>query len=421
MMRLIPSLIWLCVGLLTSSMAVAQPYVQGGNTRHRFAQLTLGGDLLYIPAGGQAQAWQDGRLETADLPHRLQPRLSIGGTHFWGHAEFYVAFDLPNLLSEEVTPETEYRVSSGVETAFKLYPWRLERGRLCPFLGSGMGVPGVQMRQGEKKGRYLNGTIVPLMAGFTYQRGNLLWELGGRYRLGRDLTYHVSRTQATALQPARLGFFAGLRYQIETTLSAEAPYQDGRTDRKVAQLRQQGRLSGFSVGVGPSSAFNILPGRSTYNQGEKAFLGDHEGADGFLEYGLGYYHAPWDAHLNLAYRHYRSQIGAYDFEQQVGRRAFTLEAYKFLFDYHGFVPFMGPSLSWDRWTLTETDTDEPVHAQREKHWLPGLSFGWDIRPDQAQWLILRTNLRYTPFRMHTPGDTQLTLHQLEFNFIQVVI
>lgn len=419
---LLPALLLLLLFIVGLGRLWGQAYVEGGNTRHRFAQLTLGGDVLFVPSGGTAQALQsDGTLANYAMPHRLQPRLSIGGTHFWGHAEFYVAFDLPNLLSDEVAPGTEYYTTSGIETAFKLYPWRLERGKVRPFVGSGMSVPAVQLRQNGQRGRYLNGTVVPLMAGLTYQRGNLLWEIGARHRLGQAQNYYVSREVAATLEPARLGLFMGVRYQLETTVSAEAPYRDGRTERLVEYLRERGKLSAFSVGVGPSSSFNIFPGRSTYNQQERPYLGDHEGADSFLEFGLGYYYAPFDAHLNLSVRNYRSRISAYDFEQAVRRRAFTLEAYKFLFDFHGFVPFVGPSVSFDRWGLRETDREQEVHAQSEDHILPGITFGWDIRPDEAQSIILRTNLRYTPFRMATPGDTELVLHQLEFNFIQLVI
>lgn len=406
---------------LFGQMALAQVYLDGGNTRHRFAQMTVGAEMLYVPEGGSAQFLQDGELQMTDFPARIQPRLSIGGTHFWGHAEFYVAFDLPNLVDTEVAPGTDIFTSTGVETAFKYYPWRLEKGKVRPFVGSGMAVPGVRISQGDQRGRYANQTIVPITAGLTYQTGKLLWEVGGRYRTGSNTDYFLSRTQSTTLEPSRWSAFAGVRFQFETTLSAEAPYQDGRTDAIVEKLGEMGKLSGFSVAVGPSSSFNIMGKKGTYNEGEREFLGSQPGSGVFVEFGLGYYYQPWDAHANFAYRNYSSGIGAYDYQQQVKRRAFTLEAYKFLGDYHGFVPFAGPAISYDRWSLAEADGNTLVNSQADNHVLPGLTFGWDIRPDKAQWFILRTNLRYFPFQMDTPGDTRLALNQLEFNFIQLVI
>ncbi len=407
--------------IFSAFTSYAQPYVEGGNTRHRFAQMTVGAELTYRPSGGNGRFIENGQTQDFAFPDRLQPRLSIGGTHFWGHCEFYVSFPLGNLLSEAISENSEIASSSGIETALKIYPWRLERKKVRPFLGSGMSVPNWRLTQEEGRGAYLSKTIVPLMGGLTYQRGNLLYELGGRYRLGRDQAYYLDRSQSTIFQQPRFSLFAGVRWQLETTLSAEEPYLDGRTDAVVEYLKKNKKLSAFSLAVGPSSTFFLLPERSTYNDAERPYLSEHKGSNVFPEFGLGYYHYPSDAHLNLSYRSYASFISAYGYQQRIARRAFTLEAYKFLFDYHGFVPFIGPFISWDRWSLRESDQGTLVNDQTKQHVLPGLTFGWDIRPNDAQWFILRTNLRYNPSIFQTSDDTQLFLHHLEFNFIQLVI
>ena len=55
-------------------------------------------------------------------------------------------------------------------------------------------------------------------------------------------------------------------------------------------------------------------------------------------------------------------------------------------------------------------------------WRPGVTFGWDIRPDRLQAMILRTNLRYTPnLNVAVTGGRDVALDQVEFNFIQFVI
>ncbi|MEM7660446.1 MAG: hypothetical protein AAF399_30365 [Bacteroidota bacterium] len=402
----------------------AQPYVEGGNTRHRFAQLTVGAEALYTFSGGQIGLLENGTTPTPSaIPASLRPRLSIGGTHFWGHAEIYVAFDLPNLLSNDFGTQSQISYSPGVETAFKVYPWRLERGKVRPFVGTGFSVPGFRLTQGDQRGTYFSRSNAPLNAGLTYQTGNLMFEVGARYQTLRPQPYFISRSIQSEVQLPPWSTFVGIRYQIETTGSAEKPYLDGRTDRLEAALRKRKKLSAFSIAAGPSASFVVAPGRSTYNTGsaERAFVDNHKGSNIFFDLGVGYYYEPWDAHLNVAHRRYSSQIAAYDYRQAAFRRSWTLEGFKFLFDYHGFVPFIGPSVNLERWILRGLEGDQEVIRQEERRVLPGITFGWDIRPDKVQSFILRTNLRYTPYVMDTPGNSQVFLHQLEFNFIQLVI
>jgi hypothetical protein len=64
--------------VLVGTVLEAQPYVEGGQTRHRFAQTTLGTDARVF---GPADAITSGSLQDT--------RLIIGGTHFWGHADFF--------------------------------------------------------------------------------------------------------------------------------------------------------------------------------------------------------------------------------------------------------------------------------------------------------------------------------------------
>jgi hypothetical protein len=416
----IKTLLLLC-GLIGLNLLSAQPYVEGGQTRHRFAQLTLGGDLLYTPAAGQLSYLGEDEGVEATFPATLTPRLMVGGTHFWGHVDFYVAFSLLNLLPEAVGPGAELSRHPGIETGLKLYPWRIERDRVVPFVGAALGTPRLQLTQDGAKGASQGSDLVVFNGGLTYQRGNLILEAGARYAPHAKENYALSRDQFSSFTLPRWSSYLSARWTLETTLSAEEPYQDGRIEAQKQRMLANGQLSGWSVAVGPSSSFVLGAKRSTYNDGERAFLANHSGSGVFPDFGLGYYHYPWDAHVNLAYRSYRSRVSAYDFEQTVRRRALTLEAYKFLGDYHGFVPFIGPAVSLEQWTLKDQDGGATVYEQREEHVLPAITFGWDIRPTETQSLILRTNLRYTPFRLHTPDEGFLFMHQLEFNFIQVVI
>ena len=407
--------------LLCPLLAGAQPYTEGRHTRHRFAQLLLGADMLFVPGGGTGYAWDQGQWTEFSFPALARPRLIIGGTHFWGHADFYVSFPLGNLLSATTPLGDQVYISPGVETGARLYPWAIRRGALRPFVGAAFASANFRLRHEAGRGLFHSRNSIPLMAGLTYQTGNVLLEAGARYQPRHQFTYYGDRQTPHTMQLVPWGLFAGVKYSLETTLSAEKPYRDGSTARRLATLEETGGLNGFSLAIGPSSAFVLGRAAGTYNEGERAFLGRQPGSGVFPELGLGYYHHRLDAHVNLAARTYATRLGAYDFTQTVRRQALTLEAYKYLFDFHGFVPFVGPSLGWERWRLAETDGGQTVTDHSWRGLRPGLTFGWDIRPDRLQGVILRTNLRYTPFRFDTPGDTYLNLQQLEFNFIQVVI
>ncbi len=419
-MRPLKTLFWLCF-MASLSLLPAQPYVEGGQTRHRFAQLTLGGDLLYTPSAGGLSYLDEDEMISAAFPATLTPRLMIGGTHFWGHVDFYVSFPLVNVLPDGVASGSEVSRSPGIETGLKLYPWRIERGRVVPFLGAALGTPELQLTQGEAQGASQGNDLAVFNGGLTYQRGNLIVEAGARYAPHAALRYALSRDQFATFTLPRWSSYLSARWALETTLSAEEPYLDGRIEAQKQWMLANGQLSAWSIAIGPSASFVLGAKRSTYNNGKRAFLADHSGSGIFPDLGLGYYHYPWDAHVNLAYRGYRSRVSAYDFEQTVRRRALTLEAYKFLGDYHGFVPFIGPAVSVEQWTLTDQDGGAIAYEQQSEHLLPAIAFGWDIRPTETQSIILRTNLRYTPFRLNTPDEGFLFMHQLELNFIQVVI
>ena len=67
----------------------------------RFAWLTYGGDLNYL-SGGTTQQFMNGVKQGADFGSTLIPRLTIGGIHFWGHADFYVSFPLSFLTLQAI-------------------------------------------------------------------------------------------------------------------------------------------------------------------------------------------------------------------------------------------------------------------------------------------------------------------------------
>jgi hypothetical protein len=90
-------------------------------------------------------------------------------------------------------------------------------------------------------------------------------------------------------------------------------------------------------------------------------------------------------------------------------------------DYHGFVVFIGPALSLEWLNLTETKQQE-VTIGNFRGLKPGITFGWDIRPNRLQAWYLRTNLRYFPnLGVRMPDDQHVPFDNIEFNFIQWVV
>lgn len=397
----------------------AQPYVEGGNTRHRFAQLLIGAEATYFPAGGLTFA-RNPQNEFSDFEPEgaLIPRINIAGTHFWGHASFYISIPTANLLNSDVPFGGDYTFNSGVETGFRVYPWRIQDRKLRPFAGLAFAVTDWQQNSNRGKGPVANQMRYPLQLGLTYQRNNLLFELGAGNYINNEIDYFVSPLETTTVTLPATYLWLGCNWQLETTLSAEPSWQDGRTAATVERLKQGNALNGWSVAVGPSAAFVL--GDAPRNDELYPAIGVHSNANVFPEFGLGYYYFPWDAHVNLAFRSNRSERSAYQQSQLLQRRALTLEAYKFLFDYHGFVPFVGPHISYEWLRLQETVQRSTPYDASEVQWVPGITFGWDIRPNHLQGFILRTNLRYTPTRNIGP-EGGVSFRQLEFNFIQLVL
>ena len=91
------------------------------------------------------------------------------------------------------------------------------------------------------------------------------------------------------------------------------------------------------------------------------------------------------------------------------------EAYKNLFDYLGFVPYLGITASVEdlRAEVNGTEYQQTKGAV-------GLIFGWDIRVTNTGTSLLRTNLRWTPNLHLDVEGGEIMFDHLEFNFIQYV-
>jgi len=397
----------------------AQPYLDG-NRRYSFAQTVVGIDLQFIPQSGTSNFLTNSNaLEKYNYGNTLIPRFTMSGLHFWGHAEFYLHIPLAHLnLSKHKQVKTDF--STAVETGLKIYPWRIEHHKWRPFIGLSMNT--VYFRQSNDvvgNGTNIIKTRVPIHAGLTFNHKSSLIELGMSFYHHNEMDYYISRAIKSKTSTPPLTFNIGYKFYFDTTISASKGTENGYFDRKTKAMASEGLLDGLSLGLGFSSIFFVK--ESEYNNNLYPFLDHHKNGNVFFELGLGYYFFKKDLHLNLAYRKMGANLNAYDLDQRLSRQAITLEAFKFLGDYHGFVPFLGPAVSLERLKVREFDAGQQTLDLDEYKIAGGIIFGWDIRPTRLQSFILRTNLRYFPaLHLKAENGKKISFDNIEFNFIQLV-
>jgi hypothetical protein len=412
------TMVWiLCT--MPLGMVSGQVYTEK-QSRHRFAQLNFGLDCQTAMGGTTKYLDVRGNTQSLDLVSGLTPRLLIGGTHFWGHADFYIAIPLGNQLFR--SDNQEVLASRGVETVFKYYPLRLEHGKIRPFVGTSLAPFSFKHRNNHlenPEGLEQTRVTFPLMGGLTHQVASHLIELGLAWNYRNHQDYYLSPTLSDRV--ATPPVYAGLsyRYLLETTLSAEKDWESGRTQAITKVLEQRGRLNGMYLGVGISTAFWLKT--SSYNRLAGPYT-DKPGISTMPDFTLGYYRHRPDLNVALGYRSYKAHTGAYGTEQHYSRTSWLLEATKGLFDYHGFVPFLGPAVSLENLAFEEAKSGQSNTNAQERKWSYGLTIGWDIRPNRIQTWLLRTNLRWFPnLTLEVEPGSGVAFDNLEFNFIQLVV
>lgn len=389
----------------------SQPYVEGGNTRHRFAQLTLGVTSQYY-SGQNTKSYQlnpAGSLESIQLNDQIQTQLIIGGTHFWGHADFYVTIPVFH------TSKNGFR-SIG-ETAFKYYPWKIENNKIRPFLGFMTQTAAFKQGDGVDQVKF----NYPMISGFTFNFKKSLFELTVGYNFNNDRDYYISIQEKVNVNTPQIMASLSYKYYFETTVGAEKNWESGYTKKMTDTLAKLNRLNGFTLGIAPSASF-FLKKNSPHNNKVAPYLGQHRMSKVYLEFAAGFYwHRP-DMQANFTYRTVKSDLKAYGYSQSSKRNAYTLEVYKFIGDYHGFAPFIGPAISYEKIKVNDINQIGLNDSRIYEGVKPGLTFGWDIRPNRIQSWYLRTNIRWFPnLNVNMASGKIVALDQLEINFIELVI
>lgn len=405
--------------LMMCNFGYSQVYTEK-QSRHRFAQLNLGLDVQSSFGGSTKYLDAFGNTQFLNLTNSFSPRFLIGGTHFWGHADFYIGIPLfSTTLKKDNQEITAFR---GVETVLKFYPLRIEHNKVRPYIGTSLAPFYFEQKNNNfqySSGPELTNTSFPLLGGLTFNSKNHLVEIGLAWNYQNQQDYYISRSQMEKINTPPLYATFSYRYMLETTLGAEKNWESGRTKEVTDILAEKGRLNGFYVGAGISSAFWLK--KSDYNQKNRPYI-NQSGISIMPDFTLGYYWHKPDLNLAIGYRGYSTSTDSYGASQQLRRQSLLLEATKFLFDYHGFVPFVGPAISFEKLSFIEDFEGNRTQDKQKEKFGYGLTFGWDIRPNRIQTWILRTNLRWFPnLSLEAEPGLNISFDNLEFNFIQLII
>lgn len=405
--------------LLTLSIGTTKTWGQvyaEEKTQHRFAQTYVGLNTQIIPTSGRL-VFQDNEYQ---FPMQVIPRFTIGGLHFWGKLDFNMNIPLANFGETSLAQEGEVRFRSGADLSARYYPWRLLDGKLRPFVGVSFNTMMLSLEsreQGERAEGYITSSLLAGLS-FSYQGWRLNTELMFLPQNGRD--FYSSTQEKHRFKLPDTYFSIGVVKHFDFTLSNEKPKLSGETKELEEKLlaKGKGKLNSISLGFAPNGSYFL---QSPSFSGETKSLPKHKGSIN-LEYSLGYLLHKQKLHFGLTYRTYSSNAVSYELEHVVRRQALSLEGFKFVGNYHGFVPFVGVSLSAERWAtgLFENDVQQGETA-RSRIFSPGIIFGWDIVPSPLETWVLRTNLRYYPNQKinDIQGKTS-RVDQFEFNFIQFV-
>lgn len=385
------------------------------NKSLRFAQLTFGGDILCV-TGGQSTLQGINRSFGAGI----QSRLTIGGLHFWGHADFYVTFPLGVNIQKKTDFSSQLRHAEGVETGMKIYPWAVRPGRISPYVGISFQPFSFKYKADHTTAP--NGAaayerfIAPPQAGITYTTQKYLFTAGVRYYTQRAFDYYETPIQQSQVQLHPLGFTLGILRYIDTDLGMGTVRGVQQENIKYHILKKNNRLDSWYWGIGPSSALQMS--KSSFLKEKYPYLAQAT-LSSFLtpDITFGRFFSQPDINVGITARPMFFRMKAFDTQLRLQRHTVGIEAYKFLFDYHGFVPYIGPMVSMEYLKLEENGNKTAESFKPSA----GIVFGWDIRVTKTGTSLLRTNLRFAPgLHLKTEDGKKIMFDHLEFNFIQYV-
>ena len=411
-------LLLVLAAVTTTKAQDGSPSEAADEKRYSFAETYFGVEMNYMPHY-QPSVFVNpsGNTQSFDRPAFLAPSVTIGGTHFWGYVDFFVSIATRNINLSRPSEETP-RVYNDLNTmtGLKIYPLALRNKTIRPYVGFKFSpVTYTQTNEDQFEAQVTQvKSMFDVGVGFT---NRFLYAYVGYTRIiNPNYLVPISKTQFETVQiiPHFISF--GINYKLETT----KPLVKSRFHKRLHEKMAQTNGLGFFVGAGPSAAFPTR--NSSYLTEFRPYLDQRAMPSIFPDFSVGYHFSKTDLNVALSYRFYGQSRSGFDVSHRLNRHSLLLEGYKFLGDYHGFVPFIGGGVSYESIRFQETEAEEQVADFTTQKFTPVLTVGWDIRPARkGDWWLLRTNLRYMPFLDIQHQGKALSLQHLEFNFIQFVI
>ncbi|MCB9081948.1 MAG: hypothetical protein H6555_09585 [Lewinellaceae bacterium] len=382
--------------------------------RYAFAKSYIGMDFNYfVDLRNSSFIDNQDQIQPFQRNNFLTPSLNIGGTHFWGHADFFVSLATSPVKTRP--DEVENSIGFRAITGMRIFPIAIKDNALRPYLSYKFAP--IRLNQHTINGERFRTTQVKSLigGGLAFQTPKLYAYAGYELIPNRDATIYLSRTQTASSSFPNKFLTVGINYLFESTAGSYAHPMP-----KLDSLLHRENSLGLFFGIGPSASFPVQS--SDYIADLYPFLDDKSMPNTFPEITLGYHFSRYDFIVSANFRPIRQERNAFSFQQHIRRNSFGVEAYKFLFDYHGFAPFAGAGVLLENIRLTEKDQNVSITDRQYSLATPSIVFGWDIRPARrADIWLLRTNLRYLPLLTIENQDKKLSFQHLEFNFIQLVI
>lgn len=388
----------------------------GQKDRYRFAVSYFGVENEFIYENNSYQILNsNGQIESKDMSSSLSPRILIGGTHFWGHADFYLSIPTSSL---KLKSDSRASSSNGVLTGFRLIPYKLKSNRFSPYLGVGFNAKSYNQEGPNGQGPIYTNWQWYQEAGLTYVfKGRNLIDLGVRYFNRNTFNVYFDRASQSSIETSPFSFSLAYKKAFDFT-SGYSTEKSKKYMKRVLELGEKEKaFSAFSFGFGLSA---LIPIGRTELASNKAFFNDEIQGNVTIDLGVAYHFHRYKTSVRFSYRPLKQEETAFDYLFRLRKNSYAFEAFHFFADYHGFVPFIGPYLSYDRYSLKEQDFGRTVTNVNREEIGYGLVFGWDIQQSKLDFLTLRTNLRITPEFNYKHNGLGFTSTQIEFNFIQLV-
>jgi hypothetical protein len=409
---------WLFCLLLPLFSVFSQAQEDGSKERNRlnFAKtyFELGGSL--IP--GFKGIFTYGASNSAiKYEPSLVPYLNIGGIHYWGHADFYISIPLVQ-KNWPFRGVSDLQHGHSVVTGARFFPWATKPGIFRPYVGASWAVE--YLKAASSTPLHTKNTLL-LDIGGLYQRKNFAARIGVSMHPKHQWNYPVSNSNFQLLNTPTMRSYLGVIYTFESTSSNNMQRENQKMNAYSAFSSPTAnaiKTMDWFIGVGPSSSFQLQS--PTYNEVNYPYFTRKPISKTYLDIALG---AHWNRLGLVNALSYRSPVfinEAFGTRQTIRRQSWAMECYKYVMDFHGFTPYFGLNMTYNRIQYSES-ANGTAWNKKITQWVPGLTFGWDILPGKTQqWFVLRTNLRWYPTTKFNLKGRAFQMHELEYNVIQAV-